>query len=82
VSDRVIAGARTALLETERLLLRPLEVADAPAAQALFPRWEIVRYLAAVVPWPYPSDGALTFYRDVALPAMERGSAARFHAEW
>jgi len=39
----------------------------------LFPKWEIVRFLASRVPWPYPSDGALTFYRDHALPAMERG---------
>ena len=25
------------------------------------------------VPWPYPNDGALTYYRDYALPAMARG---------
>jgi RimJ/RimL family protein N-acetyltransferase len=62
-------------LETPRLILRPLELADAPQTQALFPQWEVVRYLAAVVPWPYPADGALTYYRDVALPAMERGEA-------
>lgn len=41
--------------------------------QQLFPRWEIVRYLSARVPWPYPPDGASTFYREVAIPAMERG---------
>jgi RimJ/RimL family protein N-acetyltransferase len=60
-------------LETRRLLLRPLELADAAQAQILFPQWEIVRYLNHRVPWPYPPDGAFTFYRDVALPAMERG---------
>lgn len=60
-------------MQTPRLLLRPLELADAPQTQILFPHWEIVRYLAKSVPWPYPSDGALTYYRDVALPAMERG---------
>jgi RimJ/RimL family protein N-acetyltransferase len=60
-------------LETERLLLRPLEVADAEQVQRLFPQWEIVKYLNAVVPWPYPDDGALTYYRDRALPAMARG---------
>lgn len=63
------------LLETARLLLRPLELADAAQIQALFPRWEIVRYLQNKVPWPYPPDGALTFCRDMALPAMERGEA-------
>jgi RimJ/RimL family protein N-acetyltransferase len=60
-------------LETPRLILRPLELADAEQAQVLFPHWKIVRYLADVVPWPYPEDGVLTHYRDVALPAMERG---------
>jgi [ribosomal protein S5]-alanine N-acetyltransferase len=62
-------------LTTPRLLLRPLELADARQSQVLFPVWEIVRYLKAVVPWPYPPDGALTHYRDVAIPAMERGEA-------
>lgn len=64
------------MLETPRLILRPLELADAEPVQRLFPQWEIVRYLNAIVPWPYPPDGALAYYRDVALPAMERG------AEW
>jgi [ribosomal protein S5]-alanine N-acetyltransferase len=63
----------TPTLETSRLILRPLTLADAPAAQLLFPHWEIVRYLNDKVPWPYPPDGALQFYRDVALPAVERG---------
>jgi RimJ/RimL family protein N-acetyltransferase len=48
---------------------------DAAQTQELFPQWEVVRYLAAVVPWPYPADGAVTFYRDVALPAIARGDA-------
>jgi len=60
-------------LETERLILRPLELSDAEQTQQLFPRWEIVRYLNAFVPWPYPPDGAFTYYRDVAIPAMEHG---------
>lgn len=46
-------------LTAPRLILRPLELSDAPAVQAVFPRWEIVRFLAARVPWPYPPDGAL-----------------------
>jgi RimJ/RimL family protein N-acetyltransferase len=60
-------------LETPRLILRPLELSDAPQAQLLFPHWEIVRFLANVVPWPYPPDGAFTHFRDRALPAMARG---------
>lgn len=59
--------------ETKRLFLRPLELADAAQIQDLFPRWEIVRYLLNVVPWPYPEGGALEFVRDIALPAIERG---------
>ena len=63
----------TPALETPRLLLRPLELADAPQIQELFPHWAIVEHLNALVPWPYPIDGAHCFIRDTALPAMERG---------
>ena len=62
-------------LHTDRLLLEPLRMADAEQTQRLFPRWEIVQFMTALVPWPYPADGAVTFYREVALPAMERGEA-------
>ena len=60
-------------LETSRLILRPLELADAKQVQRIFPKWEIVQYLNRRVPWPYPDDGAETFYREVALPAIGRG---------
>jgi [ribosomal protein S5]-alanine N-acetyltransferase len=59
--------------QTARLILRPLALEDAPQIQAVFPQWEIVRYLKNIVPWPYPPDGALTYIRDIALPAIERG---------
>ncbi len=62
-------------LGTPRLLLRPLGLSDAGQIQIVFPQWEIVRHLAARVPWPYPSDGALTFVRDASLPAIARGEA-------
>jgi len=55
------------------MLLRPLELADATQIQELFPHWEIVKHLNAIVPWPYPAGGARQFLRDVALPAMDRG---------
>ena len=61
-------------IETARLILRPLALADAPQIQAVFPQWEIVKYLANVVPWPYPADGAETFIRR-ALEATEHGEA-------
>lgn len=63
----------TPALETPRLLLRPLALEDAAQIQELFPRWEIVQYLAAIVPWPYPPDAALSYFREVALPAIARG---------
>ena len=66
-------ASHTPELQTDRLILRPLQLSDAPQTQRLFPHWEIVRLLNAIVPWPYPADGALTYYRDVALPAIRRG---------
>lgn len=60
-------------LYTDRLILRPLQLADAEAVQAQFAHWQVVRYLNALVPWPYPADGALSYLRDLALPAMVRG---------
>jgi [ribosomal protein S5]-alanine N-acetyltransferase len=63
----------TPSLDTPRLVLRPLQLADAEQVQVLFPHWEIVRYLTRTVPWPYPPDGAHTHYRDIKLPAIARG---------
>jgi RimJ/RimL family protein N-acetyltransferase len=60
---------------TERLLLRPLALADAAQIQRLFPQWKVVKYLAAKVPWPYPPEGAEQFIRDAALPQTQRGEA-------
>jgi RimJ/RimL family protein N-acetyltransferase len=61
-------------LETPRLWLRPLQLEDAAQTQLLFPHWEVVRFLNSRVPWPYPPNGAFEFYRDVILPAVERGN--------
>jgi ribosomal-protein-alanine N-acetyltransferase len=63
------------ILETSRLWLRPLQLGDAQQTQILFPQWEIVRFLTNAVPWPYPPDGAETYYRNIVLPAMERGDS-------
>ncbi|MDF3203060.1 GNAT family N-acetyltransferase [Pseudomonas sp. 1912-s] len=60
-------------LYTERLILRPLTLEDAEGVQQQFPHWEVVRYLNAQVPWPYPADGARSYLEHVALPAMARG---------
>jgi RimJ/RimL family protein N-acetyltransferase len=60
-------------LYTERLILRRLELSDAPAIQMHFAHWEIVKLLNVRVPWPYPEDGALAFLQNVVLPAMQAG---------
>ena len=60
-------------LETKRLFLRPLQLEDAAEAERLFPQWEIVKFLNALVPWPWPKGQALQQYHDVILPAIERG---------
>lgn len=60
-------------LETKRLFLRPLQLADAEQTERLFPQWDIVKFLNAGVPWPYPENQVFPRYRDVILPAIERG---------
>lgn len=62
----------TPVLETERLILRPIELADAPAVQRRFPQWSVVQWLNAQIPWPYPADGAETHIRE-CLEAQARG---------
>lgn len=62
---------KTPILETERLILRPISLDDAPALQKYFNEWEIIKYLHA--PWPYPDDGAVSHLRDQTLPAMDKG---------
>ena len=63
----------TPVLETPRLILRPLALADAAEVQPLFAHWEIVKQLNVRVPWPFPANGVETYYRDDALPAIQRG---------
>jgi [ribosomal protein S5]-alanine N-acetyltransferase len=66
----------TPVLQTRRLVLRPLVPADAPVLQRRFPRWEIVRYLNARIPWPYPADGAEQF---IALCQEEMARGEKHH---
>lgn len=62
----------TPTLRTSRLILQPLTLADHVQVQELFPFWEIVRYLNDRIPWPFPEDGVLNYYRESALPAIAR----------
>lgn len=56
--------------ETERLLLKGLSMADAAAYAKYFVDYDVVQYLSAVVPWPYPEQGVYQFLKDVALPSQ------------
>ncbi len=64
---------KTPTLETDRLILRPVTLEDAPAMQKHFAHWEIIKHLSLQVPWPYPQDGAETFLRENMMPRIESG---------
>lgn len=63
------------ILESRRLILRPLCLEDAPQIQDKLPHFEIVQYLADKLPWPYPPTGAEDFIREIALPGIAAGKA-------
>jgi ribosomal-protein-alanine N-acetyltransferase len=67
----------TPVLETPRLVLRPLRRKDAPVLQHRFPRWEIVRHLDAKIPWPYPPGGAAA-HIETCLEAMAKGEKSHW----
>lgn len=62
---------KTPILETRRLILRPITLDDAPAIQKHFAHWEIIKFTQA--PWPYPENGAEENMRDMTLPALKEG---------
>ena len=58
-------------------VLRPVRSKDAPVIQRRFPQWEVVRWLNANIPWPYPADGAAT-YIAACLEEMARGEKSHW----
>jgi len=56
--------------KTSRLLLKPVTEADIPAYEKHFIDYEVIRHLAAAVPWPYPADGVRKFVLDYILPTQ------------
>ena len=66
----------TPVLETARLILRPMDMRDAPAIQRIFPQWEVVKHLHAGIPWPYPDDGAAT---NIAVSLETRARGEKFY---
>jgi RimJ/RimL family protein N-acetyltransferase len=67
----------TPVLQTPRLVLRPVRAKDAPVIQRRFPRWEVVRWLDARIAWPYPADGAATHVAN-CLEEMTRGEKSHW----
>ena len=67
----------TPVLQTPRLVLRPVRSKDAPVIQRRFPRWEVVRWLNAKIPWPYPADGAAA-YVAACLEEMAKGKKSHW----
>ena len=59
-------------LSTDRLLLRGVTEADVEAYERHFIDYEVVRHLAAAVPWPYPAGGVRAFIRDQVIPTQGR----------
>jgi RimJ/RimL family protein N-acetyltransferase len=71
VDDAASPLPPTPVLETARLILRPIRAEDVDVIQRRFPQWEVVRYLTDKVPWPYPTDGSATNMVNT-LAEMER----------
>jgi ribosomal-protein-alanine N-acetyltransferase len=55
-------------LKTDRLILRPIVESDILSYQRYFNNYAVLRYLNAIIPWPYPDDGVQHFYREVIVP--------------
>ncbi len=63
-------GAEAALpIETARLRLRALQLADAPVVERLAGDWEIARYTGHI-PHPYPSGGAAPWIEETWAEAI------------
>lgn len=55
-------------LATRRLVLKPVTERDIPAYERHFVDYEVIRHLAAVVPWPYPEEGVAEYVMTCILP--------------
>ncbi len=60
------------IFETDRLILRGVELRDAPAYKKHFIDYEIIRHLSHQCPWPYPEDGVTDFIQNFVLPKQGR----------
>lgn len=65
---------KTPILKTERLILRPISLDDAPNVQKYFGNWEIIQYISNAL-WPYPDGAAEAYIRDIVLPDVQAGNS-------
>lgn len=61
------------MLTTSRLILRPVQMSDVAIEQKIFPDWEVVKYLNAKVPWPFPDNGVEQYFTETLFPAIACG---------
>ena len=66
----------TPVLQTQRLLLRPIQASDVPTVQREFGRWAIIKNMSIKVPWPYPDDGAKFWYVQHVVPSYTNKNMA------
>lgn len=60
-------------LETPRLTLRTVTVADAPYLHTAFNDWEMVKHMTAQVAWPRADDTTQKYLETVLIPGMASG---------
>jgi [ribosomal protein S5]-alanine N-acetyltransferase len=76
-AESVLSETRTSptlpRFETKRLVLREVTLEDIPAYKKHFVDYEVIRYLSAHVPWPYPEDGIETFLKEKVFPVQGQG---------
>lgn len=56
--------------ETDRLILKQISQADVSAYTKYFVDYEVVRFLSAHVPWPYPENGIDWFLNNMIMPNL------------
>jgi len=62
----------TPVIQTARLVLRPIRADDVPRVQAEFGRWSIIKNMTKGVPWPYPPDGAKFWFEQIVQKAYAK----------
>lgn len=54
--------------ETKRLLLKGVQLSDAPSYEKYFVDYYVIQHLSAAVPWPYPKDGVKQYLETLIIP--------------